>query len=130
MKRSTTLMAPLVGLTLIALPLAGCATDGYGTGYGASVAWTDTPYDMWYDNYYGPIYDGYWGGDGYFYYRAGGNDRTYHRGDRNHFRHDQGGGNWHHYQGSMHQPPQGAHMPHWSSNGGHTGNGGHGRGHR
>lgn len=127
MKRST--MA-LMGLSLIALPLAGCATDGYGGGYRASVAWVDSPYDAYYDNYYGPIYDGYWGGDGYFYYRGSVNDRTYHRGDRNHFRHDQGtgNGNWHRYQGTMHQPAQGTRMPHYPGQGGN--NGGRHSGHR
>jgi hypothetical protein len=125
MKRSTMALA---GLSLIALPLAGCVTDGYG--YGGSVAWTDAPYDMYYDNYYGPIYDGYWGGDGYFYYRTSVTDRRYHRGDHNHFRHDQGNGNWHRYQGTTHQPPHGTRMPHWTGHRGGNGGGGHYRGHR
>lgn len=118
MQRSLALFGPLAGLCLAALPLGGCVTDTYGdTGYySAGVAWNPYPYDVWYDDYYGPIYDGYWGGDGYFYYRTGANDRDWHRGSGNHFRHDSGGNNYHRYQGSTHQPSAGAHMPYYPGN--------------
>lgn len=123
MHRSIALMGTALGLGLIALPLAGCATDGYGYGGGVGVAWVDSPYDVYYDDYYGPIYDGYWGGDNYFYYRSSATG-SYHRGDSHHFRHDTGTGNtWHRYQGTTHQPPRGTSMPHYPRNGSNNNNG-------
>jgi len=112
-------------LALCTVPLAGCADD---YAYGGGVAYGPGPYayDGWYDGYYGPIYDGYWGSDNYFYYRRGGGDRAYIRGDGGHFRHDAPGGE-HHYQplrGSM-TPPQGVHMPHFPGGGGRGGGGRH-----
>ena len=131
MHRSIALMGTALGLGLAALPLAGCATDGYGGGYtySAGVAWNDYPYDFYYDNYYGPIYDGYWGGDGYFYYRSSVSDRGYRRGDGHHFRHDENGGTYHRYQGTVHQPAPGTRMPSYP-NGGSNYNNGHRRHHR
>lgn len=116
----------LVGIAAAALSLSACANEGFGgSGYwGGPVA-----YDGWYDGYYGDVYDGYWGSDGSFYYRQGGHDGSYHRGDRNHFAHGDSapGGNYHHFQGSIQQQPQGVRMPHFG--GGMHGGGMHGGGH-
>ncbi|HEX7710323.1 MAG TPA: hypothetical protein VF418_05250 [Sphingomonadaceae bacterium] len=105
----------LLTIALAALPLAGCVTDDYGSGYGYRDGYYDggrygrgyygdrygyddgyygSPYDVWYDGYYGPIEDGYWGGDGYFWYSSG---RDWRRGDGNHFRRG-AYGNYRHYR--------------------------------
>jgi hypothetical protein len=109
MSRSIDLKAPLAAIALAAIPLAGCATDGYGYGYGNGYyggdygdryAYSDgyygSPYDVWYDGYYGPIDSGYWGGDGYFYYTTG-NSRDWRRGETGPFRRE-AYGNYRHYQ--------------------------------
>lgn len=117
----------MAGIAAAALSLSACADGVYA---GGGVAW-DSPYayDGWYDGYYGNVYDGYWGDDGAFYYRNGGNDRRYYRGDHNHFARggSQPGGNFQHLQGNINQRPQGVQMPHFLGGGGHGG-GGH-RGH-
>ena len=109
-------------LAAACLPLGACV-DGYAYG-GGPVAYGPGPYlyDGWYDGYYGPVYDGYWGTDGYFYYRHGGGDRAYIRGDRGHFRRDAPAAP-HNYQpmrGTM-TPGQGVRMPHFQggNGGGH-----------
>lgn len=105
MKRSILLF----GLAAAALPLAGCVGDGYGYGYGGIYS---TPYYGWYDGYYGSIYDGYWGTDNFFYFRLNPNDRSYRRGDRQHFRReDVPGGRFNRFEGTVRQPPQGTRMP-------------------
>lgn len=112
----------LAGIAAVALSLSACAAEVYSGGgdWGGPVA-----YDGWYDGYYGDVYDGYWGSDGYFYYRHGGGDRSYYRGDRNHFAHGGSapGGNYRHMQGSIQSQPQGVRMPHFGGGGG--GHGGH-----
>ena len=57
-------------LACLALPLAGCAYDDYGYGYGHRYG-PPVAYGGFYDNYYGPIYDGYWGEGDAFFYRTG-----------------------------------------------------------
>lgn len=100
-----------------ALPLTACA-GGYGYGGGA-YAGSPYAYDGFYDDYYGPIYDGYWGDDGGFYYRRGGNDRRFVRGDPAHFsRSNNQSGHFHPIRGSM-TPGAGMHMPHFGGGGGH-----------
>ena len=117
----------LAGIAAAALSLSACDDEIYGGGgfgWGGPYA-----YDGWYDGYYGNVYDGYWGNDGYFYYRRGDGDRSYYRGDRNHFaRGAAPGGNYQHLQGSINQQPQGVRMPHFSGGGGSNGRGMHGRG--
>ena len=111
----------LIFLALAAAPLAAC-DDGYGYGRG-SLYWSDYPYNGWYDGYYGSIYDGYWGTDNFFYYRLGPSERNYRRADRDHFRRGDmpQGGNYHRFEGTTHQPPQGTHMPRFPREGGHGG---------
>jgi hypothetical protein len=123
MKRS--IIALATGLTL--LSLTACVDDGYGYG---SLYWSSYPYSGWYDNYYGPIYDGYWGADNYFYYRRQSQDHRYYRDRQQHFRRGDitPGGNFHRFEGTNQQPPQGTRMPHFPR-GDHSG-GGHGRGGR
>ncbi|WP_068075688.1 hypothetical protein [Novosphingobium lentum] len=116
MKRSTMILA----LSLTALPLSACATDGYG--YGGAAYAESYPYSGWYDGYYGSIYDGYWGGDGFFYYRPSATDRAYRRGDRVHFRNQAGDPRYNHIEGSF-RPQRGYSMPHFNG-GGHR-RGGH-----
>lgn len=118
----------LAGVAAAALSLGGCADEIYAGGgnWNGPVA-----YDGWYDGYYGDVYDGYWGSDGYFYYRHGGSDRRYYRGDRHHFAHGDTapGGNYHHFQGSIDSQPQGVRMPHWNGGGMRGGDGHDGGGH-
>lgn len=103
-----------------AIMLAACA-GGPGSGYvGYNGGWA---YDGYYDNYYGPIYDGYWGDDGYFWYRnsEGGH---FHRGDRDHFRHDhpEGGDHWQTMHGDGHANGRMS-MPHFHGGMGRSGMG-------
>jgi hypothetical protein len=117
-----------VALAALALPLAlsACVDDDYGGGM--AVAYNDGPYDYdgYYDGYYGDFYDGYWGGDGAFYYRNHGTDRSWHRGDRAHFSQTRpnGRGNFQSFHRSF-TPPSGAHMPHFVGHGGGGGHHGH-----
>jgi hypothetical protein len=105
MKRFTLLL----GIAIVALPLAACVEDGYGYG-----VYSTTPYYGWYDGYYGSIYDGYWGADNFFYFRLTPNDRAYRRGDRQHFRKEPvPGGRFDRFEGTIRQPPQGTRMPHY-----------------
>jgi hypothetical protein len=114
----------LLGLSFGALSLTGC-TDG--TYYSGGLYMGDIAYDGYYDNYYGPIYDGYWGTDNYFYYRHSDQDRSFRRGDRNHFMRGRERPSEHFYQ--MHgitRPPEGSHAPHFPTQnrkGGHRDDG-------
>ncbi|MBS0482751.1 MAG: hypothetical protein JSR96_11505 [Proteobacteria bacterium] len=90
----------LAGLMLAAVPLAGCASNGYG--YSQPYAYSGYSYPRsygWYDGYYGSVYDGYWGQGGYYYYRTHDRDR-WQRDNDHHFR--QGatspGSNWQRYE--------------------------------
>lgn len=93
----------LACLAAMVLPLGACADDGY-----YRPAWGPRPWYGWYDGFYGPIYDGYWGSDGFFWFRLNSGDRTWRRGDHDHFRRDaaQPPGNFHHFEGTMQPPPQ------------------------
>ncbi len=101
----------LCSLALCIMPFGGCA-DGYDTNL--AMGWNAYPYDAWYDNYYGPIYDGYWGQDDFFYFRVLPSERTFRRGDRNHFH--RGGENppdhrFQRFTGTLRPPPHGTRMP-------------------
>ncbi|MGE3692944.1 MAG: hypothetical protein AB7F98_16340 [Novosphingobium sp.] len=100
----------LSAAALALLPLAGCATDGYGY-YGLS--WSSYPYDVWYDGYYGPIYDGYWGTDGFFWYRPDRSVNRYRRGEHSHFRRGDAppSGNFRRYEGQIQPPERGMRAP-------------------
>lgn len=103
-----------LGLVVAAASLSGCATDGYGDGYGyGGLGWSSYPYSGWYDDYYGPLYDGYWGTDGYFYYRSRSTDHVYRRGTRDHFMQGQTqpSGSFHRFQGNMQAPMHGTRAP-------------------
>lgn len=118
----------VLSLALSALPLTACVEDGYG--YGSLYVGSAYPYSGYYDDYYGPIYDGYWGTDSYFYYRRSEQDRSYRRGDREHFR--RGGeipnGRFHPLEGNTH-PQQGTRMPRFDGGGHNRGSQGRGRSH-
>ncbi|MDE2563895.1 MAG: hypothetical protein KGL48_16785 [Sphingomonadales bacterium] len=128
----------LVAIIAASLPLAGCASTGYGMGMGygpggyypSGYGYGAYPYDGWYDGYYGSIYDGYWGSDGSFYYRSTRQDRDYRRADAQHFRRDhQGNGNgqgWHEMRGTLHYD-HGAQMPNFPHDRDHDRQGRHGR---
>jgi hypothetical protein len=75
-----------MGAVAAALLMTGCASDGYGYGYGGA----NLVYDGYYDNYYGNIYDGYWGSGNTFYYRNAPGGR-YMRDRSGHFRRDMQG---------------------------------------
>ena len=100
------LLVALAGVAL-ALPLAGCVSDGY---YEGPVGPGPIAYDGYYDDYYGPIYDGYWDGGGAFYYRT--SEHGHWRHDAaGHFRQDMGSGPmsgghaFHPMHGSFNPPP-------------------------
>jgi hypothetical protein len=80
----------LLGLTLAVLPLAACVESrsvyaGYPSDFITYDGYYFT-YEVEYDDHYGPIHDGYWGSDGHFYFRRHGEERTYRKGARKHFR--------------------------------------------
>lgn len=109
MKRPILLSALALGL---AVPLGGCYGPGYHTG--VTVGWSTYPYYGWYDGYYGTIYDGYWGLDSFFYYRLNPQDRTFRRGDPQHFRRDDArppDQRFQRFEGTLRPPPQGTRMP-------------------
>lgn len=116
MKNALAALALCAGSTL---GLSACVSDGYGPAYGVDVGWgTPYAYDAWYDGYYGPLYDGYWGDDGYFYYRRGDHEHSFHRADRDHVRREAPGqsGSFRAFRGQM-RPQQGMQMPHFRGNG-------------
>jgi hypothetical protein len=84
----------LAGLTLAALPLAGCASDYHHRQY-ARMYVSSSPNYGWYDGYYGSIYDGRWASGGYYYYRMHDRD-SWRRDDGRHFRRDRGRDHGHH----------------------------------
>lgn len=107
MKRS--ILLACIGLSLV--PLGGCYR-GYRSG--VAIGWSTYPYSGWYDGYYGSIYDGYWGIDNYFYFRLAPQDRTFRRGDRQHFyRSDVAPQRpqFQRFNGNLRPPPDGTRMP-------------------